>query len=85
MTAITQPIVQAAESAGFPQSKFFLNWRQTVSYSRDSTCTAPSWAGAPSIKHRDKFVFVGGNDGMVHAFLLSVYDTNNQNLGVAPR
>jgi len=76
----------AAEAAGFPRSKFYLNWRQTDAYTRGSTCTGvPSWAGgAPSIKHRDKFIFVGGNDGMIHAFLLSVYDRNNQKWTTSP-
>ncbi len=36
-----------------------------------------NWRQTPSIKFRDKVVYVGGNDGMLHAFLLQVYDQNN--------
>ena len=59
----------AANSAGF--TKYFLNWRQLDDVNH-------------SIKHRDKVIYVGGNDGMIHAFLLSVYDRNNDRWAIYP-
>jgi type IV pilus assembly protein PilY1 len=66
-----------ATAQGFTQ--FFLNWRQTDATGRSSSnqCVS-STETQKSIKYRDKFVYVGGNDGMLHAFLLQVYDFKNQ-------
>ncbi len=67
----------AADGAGF--NKYFLEWRQCdPNWSLARSDCPNSWADASkkmSIKFRDKMVYVGGNDGMVHAFLLSVYDS----------
>ncbi len=43
-----------------------------------------NWRQTPSIKFRDKFVYVGGNDGMLHAFLLQVYDPVNKKWARSP-
>ena len=61
-------------------TRFFLNWRQTDATGRSSTnpCASSLTDTQKSIKYRDKFVYVGGNDGMLHAFLLQVYDYKNQ-------
>jgi type IV pilus assembly protein PilY1 len=67
----------AARAKGFTQ--FYLNWRQTDAIGRTSTNQCVSQADTQkSIKYRDKFVYVGGNDGMLHAFLLQVYDYKNK-------
>ena len=58
---------------------YFLNWRQTDATGRSSTNQCVALADTKkSIKFRDKVVYVGGNDGMVHAFLLQVYDYKNK-------
>ncbi len=48
-----------AKSAGFYRD--YLTWRQVSATSHSK----------PDIKYRDKFAFVGGNDGMLHAFLVA--------------
>ncbi len=78
----------AAESVGF--NKYFLNWRQldpnnTSSNSGSCNPAPPAHSSTdPQIRYRDKMVYVGANDGMVHAILVSVYDTVNQTWAIKP-
>jgi type IV pilus assembly protein PilY1 len=50
--------------------RYFLNWRQITRSSRDTS--------KAELKNRDKVVYVGGNDGMLHAFLLAKWDYVNK-------
>jgi Tfp pilus tip-associated adhesin PilY1 len=50
-------------------------WATTIGC-KDRTCTSGS--GKSEVLYRDKVVYVGSNDGMVHAFLLAKYDATNK-------
>ncbi len=52
----------AATAVGFQRN--YLTWRQISATSHSN----------PDIKYRDKFAYVGGNDGMLHAFLVAQWD-----------
>jgi type IV pilus assembly protein PilY1 len=39
------------------------------------------WRQIPQLKYRDKFVYVGGNDGMIHAFLMAKWYPENSASG----
>ena len=71
-----------AQSVNF--NKPFLNWRQCDPY--NTSPSLPSGATCPQqhVQYRDKVVYVGANDGMVHAFLLSVYDSKNSVWATSP-
>ena len=77
-----------AESVGFNQ--YFLNWRQldpnnTSSTSGSCNPAPPAHNSTdPEIRYRDKMVYVGANDGMIHAFLVSVYDSENGTWAIKP-
>jgi type IV pilus assembly protein PilY1 len=71
-----------AAAAGF--NKFFLDWRNCDPYNTDQTLASGATCPGQHINHRDKVVYVGANDGMMHAFLLSVYDSANDSWAIAP-
>lgn len=50
-------------------------WAETLGCAGD-TCTKGN--GTSEVLYRDKFVYVGGNDGMVHAFLMAKWDAVNK-------
>ncbi len=59
-----------ADGLGF--KRYFLQWRQITSSDTSYPLTHPN------IKYRDKVVYVGGNDGMLHAFLIARWDNTQQ-------
>ena len=61
-----------SSAAGFQRN--FLTWRQISATSHSN----------PDIKNRDKFAFVGGNDGMLHAFLVAHWDYATQQYFTTP-
>ncbi|MGO9116405.1 MAG: hypothetical protein ACLQPD_02215 [Desulfomonilaceae bacterium] len=81
-TAVVAPPSNLPSNAVFKQ--FFLDWRQCDPY--NTSLQLPSGVTCPGthVKYRDKVVYVGANDGMVHAFLLSVYDSANQWWAIYP-
>ena len=74
----------AASASPVSFNKFFLDWRNCDPYNTGQTLASGATCPGKHIKYRDKVVYVGANDGMIHAFLLSVYDSANDNWAVAP-
>ena len=81
-TAVVAPPSSLPSNAVFKQ--FFLDWRQCDPY--NTSLQLPSGVTCPGthVRYRDKVVYVGANDGMVHAFLLSVYNSANQWWAIYP-